>query len=263
MQLKRFAFTGAALSQLSEPERLFLFRLAQARDDLRQLNFTCHEALNGLSALQGVERRANVHQIFYMVRLICGTLYEVWEIIDTGWNGSGLASSFTSRLTQHARDSHSFLCRYFSRTNIVATIRNKFAFHYDEVLLQGPIASLRPDGQYSFVTGTINGNVFYEFAEEVRLLAMLAEVRVQTNDPNAAVKRLAEEAYGDVYEHMTRFSDAVLLTIISNLGAQVDMVEISSEVDMRDRRPILFVDEPAMSELVQMARDNAESSDEE
>ena len=90
---------------------------------------------------------------------------------------------------------------------------------------------------------------------------MLAEVRAQTNDPNAAVKRLAEEAYGDVYEHMTRFSDAVLLTIISNLGAQVNMVEISSEVDMRDRRPILFVDEPVMSELVQMARDNAESSD--
>jgi hypothetical protein len=37
------------------------------------------------------------------------------------------------------------------------------------------------------------------------------------------------------------------------------MIEISSEVDMRDQRPILFVDEAAMSELLQTSRRNAES----
>src|SRR5436305_5098290 len=185
MRLKRLAFRGSALERLSEAEQLFLFRMAQARDDLRQLNFLCHAALNGLPPLQGVERRANVHQVFYIVRLICGTLYEVWRMIETGWNGSGLARSFTSRLTQKARESHSYLCRYFNADNIVERIRNKFAFHYDEDLLRGPIASLESDGEYSFVTGSMSGNVFYDFAEEVRLRAMLREVRVQAHDPNA------------------------------------------------------------------------------
>jgi hypothetical protein len=213
-----------------------------------------------LPLLQGVERRANVHQVFYMVRLICGTLYEVWRMIETGWNGSGLARSFTSRLTQEAKESHSYLCRYFNNSeNIVARIRKKFAFHYDEDLLKDPIASLKSGGEYSFVTGTMNGNVFYDFAEEVRLRAILREVRVQTDDPNAAVVRLADEAYGGVYKHMVTFSDAVLLTIVSDLGVRPDMIEISSEVDMRDQRPILFVDEAAMSELLQTSRRNAES----
>jgi len=259
MELKRLTFEGPALQRLSEPEQLFLFRMAQARDDLRQLNFLCHAALNGLPPLQGVERRANVHQVFYMVRLICGALYEVWRMIKTGWNGSELARSFASRLTEEARESHSYLCRYFGADNIVARIRNKFAFHYDEDLLKGPIASLKSGGEYSFVTGTMNGNIFYDFAEEVRLRAILREVRVQTDDPNAAVIRLADEAYGDVYKHMVTFSDAVLLTIVSDLGVRADMIEISSEVDMRNQRPILFVDEVAMSELQQTIRRNAES----
>jgi hypothetical protein len=260
MRLKRLTFKGSALKRLSEPEQLFLFRLAQARDDLRQLNFLCHAALNGLPPLQGVERRADLHEVFYGIRLICGTLYEVWKIIETGWNGSGLARSFISRLKPEAKISHSYLCKYFNDPdNIVARIRNKFAFHYDADLLKDPIASLESGGEYSFVTGTMNGNVFYDFAEEVRLRAMLREVNDQVEDPNATIAKLADEAYGEVYGHMVTFSDAVLSTIVSDLGVQVGFIEISSEVDMRNQRPVLFVNEAAISELQKSFRKNAES----
>jgi len=89
----------------------------------------------------------------------------------------------------------------------------------------------------------MNGNVFEDFAEDYGVGRCSGKLQFKRTIRNAAVKKLAAEAYGDAYKQIRTFLDAVLLTIVSALGVRTGMIEISSGVDMRDQRPILFVDE--------------------
>jgi hypothetical protein len=132
--------------------------------------------------------------------------------------------------------------RYFAKDNLVRTVRDKFAFHYDLDIIATALRQ-RIAGDYAFVTSERSGNIFYNFAESVRHASMLDEVGAL--DPNVASNPLYRDL-GQLHDWFMAFSHAIMVTITEKCGVRAECFTSTAVVNTAERLPIIFVDEKAM-----------------
>jgi hypothetical protein len=253
LKLYRIQFSQGEFAKLAKPEQLFLLRLAHIRNDLRHIFYMCVAAERGTRSESAIERKLVMHQLLFYLRLIYGTLEEAWKVIHSAWDGERLHATLDSLLTPEGKDALRTIKRYFSRTNLARTIRDKFAFHYEDEPLDAPLAR-RPDDQVcEIITGVQSGNVFHAFAEDIRAEAMLMTVRSEADgwseaEIRASVVKLYE-GYQDINRAISKFSDEILVGFTKRIRREASEFTQTRVTDFRKVFPILFVDEESLKKL--------------
>lgn len=247
MKLFRLTFSQTDLAKLPKEEQSFFLRLATVRDDVRSIDAFCLAAVNGLASENQLEQEAALHQLLLGIRLLCDILHEGWNVITAGWSQSALGRQFTHRLSPKAKHALKSLGRYFAKPNLVTTIRNHFAFHYDSKPLEITLTKFPAETAHAIISGESAGNVFYSFAEKVRNAAIVMATGKLIN--RETVWQVHDEAHTLVYPHFATFADAVLLEIAKSMPLTRDSVEVGTLYDPRTVLPPIFVDEEALKAL--------------
>jgi len=242
MKLYRIKFRHSIFSHLPKEEQAFFVRLAQVRNDLRQIDLICLTGVQSVNDTAESEKDVSLHQLMFGVRLLYGTLNEAWQIVQTGWNRSGLAKSFYPLLSTDSKEALDRLKKYFGSKNLISGIRNKFAFHYDPTIISEALLDIesKPPRNFEFVTGRTNANVFYGFAEIVRNFAMAKATGLTMG--RDAVRKLYDEPHG-VYTDFTLFSDGVLLIVAEKLSMTTKVVETKAITQMGKFPNVIFIEE--------------------
>ena len=132
--------------------------------------------------------------------------------------------------------------RYFAKENLVRTVRDKFASHYDGKSVATALRQ-RVLGDYTFVTSERSGNIFYNFAESIRYASLLDQVGAL--DPSFATNPLYRDL-GRLHDWFMSFSHAIMVSITERCGVRTETFISTVVVDLAERLPIIFVDEKAM-----------------
>jgi hypothetical protein len=175
MEVTHVTVDATKFRLLEDSEQLFLVRLGQIHNDIRHIRQMVVTAHNGVKAYNRIEHEIALHSLIFAVRLWCGALNEAERVIRTAWYDSQLSKDMQSKLDADASHALKRFQQYFAKDNLVRTVRDKFAFHYDRDIIASTLRQ-RIAGDYTFVTSERSGNIFYNFAESVRYASMLNEV---------------------------------------------------------------------------------------
>ena len=248
---------------LDAREQEFVLLLAQVNNDLRYLRTVLQRELNELPyASIGTELDMVIHQYSFAIRIWYGLLNEAWPVIAEYWHGlkltkpkpgeegpsqwvetlrSCLANTFS--LDDDGREAADSIRSYFTNPkNLSRFVRNKFAFHYDADQIRKAHDQIDGEEVQSFTTGPYSGNVFYNFAERVRYIALVNSVKVP--DAIAAGETVYEKAL-EPYRYVIDFSRSVLPLILSKCCPSHSEIESGLVTDLTKARGIVFVDEQA------------------
>jgi len=75
---------------------------------------------------------------------LCGTLEEAHKVIDKQWHGTRLSKEMSPSLSQKAKGGLKAFNKYFSSQNLVTSIRQNFAHHFDSEILKGRLCTCPP-----------------------------------------------------------------------------------------------------------------------
>jgi hypothetical protein len=249
MELVRVTIDSKKFRELDDSEQLFLVRLGQIHNDMRRVRQMVVCAHNGVKTYTGIEHEIALHSLIFAVRLWCAVVNEAEDVIQTGWHGSQLSKKMHVDLNDAAKDALKAFQRYFAKRNLVRTVRDKFASHYDRDCITSALK--RVSGDYTFVTSERSGNIFYNFSEAVRHASMLDEVG--SLDPNTATNPLYREL-GELHDWFMTFSHAIMVAITGKCGIAVETFNSEAVVNQGERLPTIFVDERAMVRTLKQRR---------
>jgi len=246
LELRHYVFANDEFYKLPEPEQWFFVRLALISNDLRHLHhLMLHARVAMKSAGFGIEKDLALHQLMFALRIYYGTLNEAWGVVHTGWFATKLSQSLGPSLSDQAQRALEALKRYFEHDNVTETIRHNFAFHFSDEPIKEALHNRPSDRTDGFVTGDNLANIFYMFAENVRIRAMLLRTGVtdmgDPKDLRAGVIRLYDEGLR-LSDHFTAFANAVMVEIAKRLNAKVEKISSSAVTDFTKLMPILFID---------------------
>jgi hypothetical protein len=250
MKFTQISFTGADFSTLPIAERVFFVMLANVSNDLRHIQNGTVQAIGTSGRHKDVERAVATHQFVFGIRLWCAVLNEGWKVVRRGWNGSQLGKKFYNKLTS-GKPPYEYLRKYFSQPNIVRTIRDRLAHHYGTEHLIEIVEGLNPGDQFQFVTTQYSGNIFYSFAEDLRILVLIATADEANDDKSLswdesrarqAVRKLYDEL-SQVSDKFTTFCADVLPLIIKQCPLRGTMRNTSAVSDPHSTDSIIFIDE--------------------
>ncbi|HLY44870.1 MAG TPA: hypothetical protein VKQ73_04780 [Stellaceae bacterium] len=133
IEIERIRYPKSALDSAPEAERIFYLMIGQLGNDLNYLTKLTTILLNDAS-IGDVNRRANTSLTIYLVKTLAGRLYEGSKLLE----GPVLKTVISDyKLSDHALDSLENIKRHFNKkSNIIKTIRNKFAFHTEESFIR-------------------------------------------------------------------------------------------------------------------------------
>jgi hypothetical protein len=254
MKIWRFTFSHDAFYRLPEKKRVFWLQLAQIRNDLRAIDGICIVALNVVRPHNGAdeysedERRIALHQLIFAVRQLCGTLEEAHKVIHRQWHGTQLSKQMESSLSEEAKNALKAFNKYFNNSaNLVTTIRQNFAHHFDSEILKRRLCNCPPDQLREFIAGRISGNTFYKFAEELRYIAIIHAIEggdMEKAVSRGAITRLYDEPQQKALLPFERFADAVLFKIAEELDLKREDANTREPADPKSLRPFLWFPEP-------------------
>jgi hypothetical protein len=255
LELRNYIFSSDEFRKLSEPEQQFFVRLALISDDLRHLHYLILHARVAMNATANdIEKVMALHQLMFALRIYYGTLNESWEVVRTGRFATKLSQTMTNSLSEEAQEALAALKRYFEHDNFAWRIRNTLAFHFPDEPIKEALNYRPPDKQDGFVAGRNLANIFYMFAENIRLRAILLKAGVQhindLDEVRSGVWKIYEEGLS-VSDHFTAFANAVMVEIAKKLNLKVEIFSTPSVTDFTTLTPILFVDAESIRKLDQ------------
>lgn len=254
ISVRRRSFKAKDFAKLSQNERLFFVRLAHAYNDLRHIQQLVVKAIGATKKYQGVEREIASHQMLYGLRQWYAALNEAWKIVRSGWGAEGLGRKLYPKLTI-GKEPYDFLNRYFSQKNLVRSIRDRFAYHYQSDYLERLLAELNPNDEYHFVTTEFSGNVFYSLAENIQNLALIAAAgeALGFTERTSWTEEIARQAIRRLYDEVCRVSgkfndlcNDVLPLLIKQCGLRSSTFTSFAVSDLETCDSVIFVDEEAV-----------------
>jgi len=248
MKLWRFTFSHHAFYRLPEEKRIFWLQLAQIRNDLPAIDGICMPLLNVVSPRRGANRYSQteqwiaLHQLTFAIRQLCGTLKEAYTVVHKQWHGTPLSKQMDSSLSQEAKEGLKTFNKYFNNSdNLVTTIRQNFAHHFDSEILKGQLCSCAPNELHEFIIGETYGNTFYKFAEDLRHNAIVRAIGGK--NIQEAIAKLYDEPRQSALLPFETFADDVLFKIASELDLKREEVRVESPSDPKMLRPFLLFPE--------------------
>ena len=136
VSIKVVELSGADLAVVPEAERVLLVQLGHLHNTINLLRRWL------LSARPEGRTEAEVHaalaQHSLAARMLAGILCEGWMVLQKSFFGAGVSRGYANDLSTKGAAALATLKCYFSQTNLLKTVRDRFAFHFDrdEILRQ-------------------------------------------------------------------------------------------------------------------------------
>lgn len=190
VDLHRIDLTREQLDRIPDEERRLLVLVAHASNELNALTKLFQFAA-GSAADEGVISQAEIMQSMVLARILTGKIYEFWRVLQNSLFGAQLSREYQPLMDIESTAALNELKKYFGRDNLVATVRNKFAFHYAGDQLDAGYASLEDGDPLQIYLAKHNANTFFSFAETIAGRSMLEAIR--PGDPIGAFEVLVAE----------------------------------------------------------------------
>ncbi|ANY78910.1 hypothetical protein BB934_12385 [Microvirga ossetica] len=166
---------------IPEKERFFLLHALHAANEINVLvklfQYTSQGPEDGLIA------RANMVQALTIGRVITGKLSNASTLIHQGYIQAGLDKIYNNDLGPEAAASVSNLMAYFAdRDNLITTVRDGFASHYDTGRLKKHFDTAPENDHWEIILAPHHANTLYFAPEIVLLHAMVSEIHAGNRD---------------------------------------------------------------------------------
>ena len=190
VDLHRVDLTREQLDRIPDGERRLLVLVAHASNELNTLAKLFHFAA-GSTADEGLTSQAETMQALVLARALTGKIYEFWQLLQNSFFGARLSREYEPLLDTESAASLDELKRYFGKENLVAIVRNKFAFHYSGDQIDAGYAALVDGDPLQIYLAKHNANTLFSFAETIAGRPMLEAIR--PGDPTGAFESLVAE----------------------------------------------------------------------
>ncbi|WP_141510804.1 hypothetical protein [Ramlibacter sp. WS9] len=190
VDLHRIDLTREQLDRIPDGERRLLVLVAHASNELNALAKLFHFAA-GSAADEGLTSQAETMQAMVLARILTGKIYEFWQLLQNSFFGAQLSREYQPLLDTESATALNELKKYFGRENLVAIVRNKFAFHYAGDQLDAGYAALVDGDPLQIYLAKHNANTLFSFAETIAGRSMLEAIR--PGDPAGAFESLVAE----------------------------------------------------------------------
>ncbi|MDT5121899.1 MAG: hypothetical protein QOC96_1381 [Acidobacteriota bacterium] len=206
MEIRVISIPKLKLDKIPELERAFYLHIGHLRNEVAML----HKLLwwnNNNPTDHSVLESTNVAQGFMLVRIIAGKLWEGWDLVQKSYFKSKVSLLVDPKLPLRSKKALNELKSYFGKANIIAMIRNQFAFHYSPQHIRDQLTQVEDTDQLEIYMAPLNVNIFYQFSEIIANSAMLNAV--DEADYMIALRKLFDEVLG-VAVQFTNFCDGCL-----------------------------------------------------
>jgi hypothetical protein len=236
MKIYTIHVSKAQLDQIPEIERAFYVHVGHLRHELMFL-----KKLLELSAKESSEipvlQDVALSQQFIISRLIAGKVWEGWELMRKAYFSTKLSLAISSALPDDTKEALGALKRYFGKKNIIDSLRNEFAFHYDPLRVRTQLARIEETDKLKIYVAETE-DVFFQFSDSIVGSAMLEAV--QPSDFVAAAEKFFSEIM-NVSSQLVDFCDGCLHYMIETyIGYPSEETEIPDPPHSGDLRLPFF-----------------------
>ena len=166
MKLLKINIPKSKLDTIPEIEQVFFIQLMQFLNELNILQKCAIVSSNKLASLTTIEKRGQISQAHFFIRILAGKLYEGWKIIRKNFIKTQLSKKYENLLSQKGKESLLELKGYFNdRNNKVRLIRNKFAFHYDKEKIKEEIDKIPQEEFLEMYISEYRVNCLYSISD--------------------------------------------------------------------------------------------------
>ncbi len=215
MKLMRVEIPKSKLEAIPEKQRVLFVHLGSILNELNILQKSVIFSSNGIESLSKVEKRGQVFQSLFFIRILAGKLNESWEMLKKDVFSTPLFKDCEDALSPVARDSLSELKKYFSRENNIHLIRDKFAFHYDSDRVREGISQI-PEDEVLEMFVCNSGNCLYCFSDVIVSESILNSIN--PCDRAQAMDTLIKEVVQDVSGWFRQFGEDCIRIIAEKSG---------------------------------------------
>ena len=190
--LYRVRVSNTRFSTIPEPERILFIRFGHCIDEINTL-LRIFLWSTPSEKLQKEEMNARLAQGLVIVRVLTGKLNEAYKLIDRDYFGGAISKKYNSLLDDSARNAVQNLRRYFSKTNLINTLRNQYSFHYLDKFnkVVKCLKKVPSEDDLIFYFAEDSRNSFYCSADVILRNAMLEDI--EPDCPDQAQERLEKE----------------------------------------------------------------------
>lgn len=193
MRIYRTKVSKMALDNMLENEGSFYILLGHFANEINVLNKLFFYSENHDSSQEWITR-AQTTQAQVIAKTLVGKLWEGWQLLNKAYYATKLSKKYDSLLPDNSKQALQQLNRYFSKENLINTVRNNFCFHYptvDEVA--SILDSICGDEEWDVYLARTNANALYYASEAVINRAFLE--KIQPGNHQKALDRIAKETH--------------------------------------------------------------------
>jgi len=124
-------FTGSDLESIPEKERIIFVKITNVFNEFNILQKIILISIP--KAIDFIENKGRLVQLQFFNKILVGKLYECWLMVKRDFIDEELLKTYETILSEKSKDCLQNLMIYFGfeDSEIMRTIRNKYAFHYD------------------------------------------------------------------------------------------------------------------------------------
>jgi hypothetical protein len=176
MRVHHISLSLEQLNLIPQSERRLLALVAHAANELSVLSKLFH-FMAGASHDVVMLMQAENMQALVIGRLLTGKIYECWKLLTSAFFGTALSKDYERKFDAEASVSLSWLKKYFSHDNVIATVRNEHAFHYSLKQVDGGFDTLEERDSLDIYLAKSVTNTLYAFGDTIAGRAMLESIK--------------------------------------------------------------------------------------
>jgi hypothetical protein len=238
MRLTRLVVPPASASKLSADERSFFALIGQFSNDLTIL----HKLVNASfrEPPDKLEHAANAVLVSVLLKALASKLWQGWELVRRTVDSGCLGKSHWLRNNANLQAAIAKLCVYYSGTNTIKTIRNKFGAHYDRQKLAKNLPILLEADGFEVLYSDRAINAFYITSEAAAWSAILGTT--DEHEFPTRMSTLAQEVAArslDFLELLNLISQAFITHVVSDVGGAFETLAESEVTSIEPKDAVL------------------------
>jgi hypothetical protein len=223
--LHRVTISKEKFDSIPEPERLLFILFGHLIFEINTL-LRLFLWSSSFENIRNEEMNARMAQGLVIARVLIGKLNEAYRLIKNHYNRE-IAKIYNPLLNDAARKAFSHLKSYFSNSNLINAVRNKYAFHYSHAELANILMQIPPNDNLVFYLSQDSRNSFFCSAEKIVSNAMLEAI--EPGSPDKAQERLQKETI-EITKSLATFlqwyMDTVMIKYLGRSLEEMGAIEI-------------------------------------
>jgi len=203
----------STIEQMAEHERKFFIISGHILNEINFFGkiFLWSSLTDNLNSK--LQDHVSVTQKLASAKVLAGKLFESWNVIQKLYFQSRLSKETNEFLREESLLALKELKKYFGNSsNLIATIRNKFSFHYDYNALNSDFSAIPENEDWNIYLSEQNSNSLYYLSEMVVNRSMLTTI--DSYDPEKALNQITVEV-NFVWDQIVNFLSGYIIYLNS------------------------------------------------